>query len=315
MTPGIDVVIVAYRRWDLTRSCLEHLARQSVAHRVVVCDNGCDEGTADRVVAEFPDVTVTRLERNMPYASACNLAVAVGEAEIVVMMNNDVDAQPDFVQRLIAPFATNPVIGSVSSLLLRPGGERIDSAGLVADSTLAGFARLRGRPRPEADAPRPGLTGPAGAAAAFRRAAWEQVGGLDEAIPAYSEDLDLALRLRLAGWSTALALDAVGVHVGSATFGHRSADQRWRAGYARGYLLRLYRVLRSRAAARAVLTETIVVAGDLAISHDLAALRGRLAGWRAAADVPARLVPPPAAIDVQIDLLESLRLRRNAYER
>ena len=315
MTAAVDVAVVAYRRWDLTRSCLEHLARQTMEHRVTLCDNGCDEGTAERAAVEFPDVAVIRLERNMPYAIACNRAVANGSAELVVMMNNDVDVRPDFIERVVAPFAADPGVGSVGSLLLRPGEERIDSAGMVIDPTLAGFTRLRGRPRAEADAARPGVTGPYGAAAAFRRAAWEEIGGLDETIPAYCEDLDLALRLRQAGWPTALALDAVGVHIGGATFGYRSADQRRRAGYGRGYLLRRYGVLRTRAAVRALVTEAIVVTGDLVISHDLAALRGRLAGWRGAAGLPARTPPAAAALDQELDFLQSLRLRRSSYER
>ncbi len=314
MTPSVDVAIVAYRHWELTRSCLEHLAAQTMAHRVTLCDNGCDEGTAERAAAEFPDVAVVRLERNMPYAVACNRAVANGNAELVVMMNNDVDVRPDFIEGVVAPFAATPALGSLGTLLLHPGEETIDSAGMVIDSTLSGFTRLRGRPRAEAGANRPGVTGPYGAAAAFRRTAWEQVGGLDETIPAYCEDLDLALRLRQAGWPTALALDAVGVHIGGATFGHRSADQRRRAGYGRGYVLRRYRVLRTRAAARALVTEAIVVAGDLVLSHDLAALWGRVAGWRGAASLPPRPRPPAAALDRDLGFLESLRLRRRAYE-
>ena len=315
MTPSVDVAIVAYRHWDLTRSCLEHLARQTMDHRVTLCDNGCDEGTAERAASEFHDVSVVRLERNMPYAVACNRAVAKGGAEFVVMMNNDVDVRPDFIERVVAPFTADPGLGSVGALLLRPGEERIDSAGIVIDTTLAGFTRLRGRARVEAGAVRPRVTGPYGAAAAFRRAAWEDVGGLDETIPAYCEDLDLVLRLRRAGWPAALALDAVGVHIGGATFGHRSADQRRRAGYGRGYVLRRYGVLRSRVAARALLAEAIVVAGDLVLSHDLSALRGRVAGWRGAASLPARTPPPTAALDQELGFLESLRLRRSAYER
>jgi N-acetylglucosaminyl-diphospho-decaprenol L-rhamnosyltransferase len=313
VSPAVDVAVVAYRRWDLTRSCLQHLGRQTIPHRVTLCDNGCDENTADRVAAEYPEVHVLRLETNMPYAIACNRAIAAGDADFVVMMNNDVDARPDFIERLVAPFATDPAVGSVSSLLLRPGEEVIDSAGLVADVTLAGFARFQGLPCRQARSAQPALTGPAGAAAAFRRSAWEQVGGLDEAIHAYLEDLDLALRLRQAGWSAAIALEAVGVHVGSATFGHRSAGQRWRAGFARGYLLRRYGVLRTSAAVRTIATEALVVAGDLALSQDASALRGRLAGWRAAAGRPPRAFPPPPAIDHRIGMLESFRLRRNAY--
>ena len=61
------------------------------------------------------------------------------------------------------------------------------------------------RRRARRDRERPLLAGPAGTAAAYRRAAWEQVGGLDESIFAYMEDFDLALRLRSAGWGSLVA--------------------------------------------------------------------------------------------------------------
>jgi N-acetylglucosaminyl-diphospho-decaprenol L-rhamnosyltransferase len=342
----VDVAMVAYRKWELTRSCLDHLRRQTLPHSVVVCDNGCDQETSRRLAEEYPEVRVLRMERNMPYAVACNAAVAAGSAELVVMMNNDVDAPPDFLQRLTAPFPGRPRLGSVGALLLRPGEDEIDSAGLVADRTLAGFPRFHGLPPSAAlngataSAKRErngsalvdgglaqvkrmgvsfrgslGLTGPAGAAAAFRREAWNQVEGLDESIFAYLEDLDLALRLRAAGWDTVLALDAVAVHVGSATLGHRSAEQRRKIGHARAYLLRRYGVLRSRTAPRALATEAIVVVGDILYSRDLAALRGRVEGWRTAGEWVGRGLPcPPAhAIDAQIGFLHSLRLRRGIY--
>ena len=120
----------------------------------------------------------------------------------------------------------------------------IDSAGLAADVTLGGFPRLQGLDVAQAGSPQPLLAGPAGTAAAYRRAAWEQVGGLDEGIFAYMEDFDLGLRLRSAGWDAVVAADAVGVHLGSATHGHRSAWQRRHGGFGRGYMLRRYGLLR-----------------------------------------------------------------------
>jgi hypothetical protein len=71
-------------------------------------------------------------------------------------------------------------------------------------------------------------------------------------------------------------------------------------------------LLRSTSAARVVLTEAIVVAADAFLERDLEALRGRRAGWRAAANRPRRPAPPPDAIDRAIGLRESLRLRRHA---
>jgi len=146
-------------------------------------------------------------------------------------------------------------------LLVRPGGERIDSVGLAADPTLAGFPRLQGRPVADASERRPELLGPSGGGGAYRRTAWEDAGGMDERIFLYQEDLDLALRLRQSGWQAAIALDAVGVHLGSATSQRRSIWQRERAGLARGYILRRYGVLRSTVGPRALLTEALVAGG------------------------------------------------------
>jgi N-acetylglucosaminyl-diphospho-decaprenol L-rhamnosyltransferase len=310
---SIDVAVVAYNRYDLTQSCLEHLARQSREHRLLICDNGSTDGTAERLAAEWPAAQVARTPDNRGFAEACNAAVALGSADVVVLLNNDVDCHPDFLERLVAPLERDPALGSVAALCIRPGGERIDSIGLTTDPTLSGFPRLQGHPAAEAGSARPVLVGPAGTAAAYRRTAWDAVGGLDEHIFAYGEDFDLAVRLRAAGWSTVAAPDAVGVHLGSATHGHRSAWQRRHGGFGRGYLMRRYGLLRERTAWRTLLTESIVVAGDAVISRDFAALRGRLAGWRAAAGLPTHALPPRAAIDHDIGLREALNLRRGVY--
>jgi N-acetylglucosaminyl-diphospho-decaprenol L-rhamnosyltransferase len=315
MAPSVDVVIVAYNRYELTDSCLRHLAAQTVEQRVIIVDNGSTDDTRARLATEWPSVTLESFDENHGFAQACNRGVAAGTGEVVVLLNNDVDCRADFVERLITPLALDERLGAVAALMLQPGEKTIDSAGLAADITLGAFPRLQGLGITHARDEHPGLAGPAGTAAAYRRAAWQQVGGLDEQIFAYMEDFELALRLRAAGWSAVLAPDAVGVHLGSATHGHRSAWQRRHGGFGRGYMLRRYGVLRGRAAARALMTEAAVVLGDLAISHDLAALRGRVEGWRSAAGAPRRAQPPVEAMDESIGFRDSLALRRGVYGR
>jgi GT2 family glycosyltransferase len=314
-SPAVDVVIVAYNRYDLTESCLRHLAAQTLAHRTIVIDNGSTDDTSERVASEWPDVTVQRLPDNRGFAEACNRGVAAGDGELVVLLNNDVDVRPDFVERLVAPLLDDSGVGSVAALMLQPGEQLIDSAGLATDAVLGGFPRLQGLPTSEARRERPLLAGPAGTAAAYRRTAWEQAGGLDESIFAYMEDLDLTLRLRSAGWRSTLAADAVGVHLGSATHGHRSPRQRRNGGFGRGYVLRRYGLLSGREAPRALATEAVVVLADLAISRDLEALRGRVSGWHAARRLPRRPRPPADAIDASIGFRDSLALRRGVYGR
>lgn len=309
----VDVVIVAYNRYDLTQSCLEHLNAQTRDHRVILVDNGSTDETRQRLAEEWPEVTLRHTEDNRAFAVACNAGVALGDAPFIVLLNNDVDCRPDFVERVVAPLEADEVLGSVAALCVQPGERTIDSIGLTVDPTLAGFPRLQGRPVEEAASASPVLTGPAGTAAAYRRSAWEQVGGLDERIFAYGEDLDLTMRLRAAGWGSVAAVDAVGVHLGSATHGHRTAWQRRNGGFGRGYLMRRYGLLRRGAPVRTALTEAIVAVGDMVISGDLAALRGRVAGWRAARGLPARTRPPAAAIDASITLRDAVDLRRGVY--
>ncbi len=305
-------MVPVYEHYELTNSCLEHLARQSVEHSVIVVDDGSRDGSPERLRRAWPGVRMLQLESNGGYTRAVNHGVRAGEGEYVVLLNNDVQPRRDCLERLIAPMQHDERVGSVAALMLAPG-ERgaIDSFGVSADVTLAGFARMQGKPPGGIHAGGPALTGPEGTAGAYRRAAWEQVGGFDETISAYMEILDLALRLRSAGWATAQAPDAVGVHLGSVTYGRRSPAQRRQAGFSRGYLLRRYGVLRRRAAPRALFTEALVVAADAVVCRDLQALRGRLEGWRAARGCE-RHAWPEEAIDHSITLRESLALRRGA---
>lgn len=310
--PSIDVVVPIHGGYELTASCLEHLRAQTRAHRVVVVDDASPDDTADRVERGFREALVLRQGRNRGFAAACNRGIAAGTGDVVVLLNNDVDAQPDFLEELVAPLRDHDSVGCVAALLVRPDRRAIDSLGLTADPTGAGFARLQGAPVAAAGGRAPPLLGPSGGAAAYRRTALDEVGGLDEEIFMYQEDLDLALRLRGAGWDAAAAPRAVGLHHGSATAQRRSARQRRTAGWSRGYLLRRYGVLRGRTAPRALLTELVVVAGDAVVSRDLAALRGRVAGWRGARGHAARALPD-GAIAAEIGFMESLRLRRADY--
>jgi GT2 family glycosyltransferase len=278
-----------------------------------VCDNGSTDGTPEHLREHFPEVRLIELRANVGFGAACNRGVRAGTSDVVVLLNNDVECPPDFLERLGASFELDNSIGSASALLLMPGEARIESFGLAVDPTLAGYPRLRGAPRECAQTTDPVLVGPSGAAGAYRRAAWEQVGGLDEGVFAYAEDVDLALRVRAGGWETAGAIDAVGVHIGSASAVTRSNWQRYQGGFARGYFLRRYGILHGSAAVRALITEALVVVGDAVVfSHDLAALRGRIDGWGAARGRE-RLHPPEHVIDRRITFVQSVKLRLGVY--
>ncbi len=158
--------------------------------------------------------------------------------------------------------------------------ELIDSAGVIADRTLMGFDYLHGEPLGALSAAADPL-GPTGGAALYSRRAFERVGGFDERIFLYYEDLDLALRLAAAGARCRLAPAAIAVHAYSASLGAGSGAKYERTGWSRGYMLRRYGVMsRPRDAARVLLAEGAIVAGQLLLDRTAAGGRGRLRGWR-----------------------------------
>ncbi|MBC7441246.1 MAG: glycosyltransferase family 2 protein [Ramlibacter sp.] len=310
MGSSVDVVVPTYGNWAITRSCLDHLAAQSIPHRVILVDDAGPDDTAERVRADFPNVHLIALATNSGFAAACNAGIRAGTADIVVLVNNDVDAGQRMLEHLVTALDADTTLGSAAPLLLRPDGT-VDALGLCADVTMAGFVRLAGAPTSARENSR--LLGPYGAVAAYRRSALETVGLLDEGIFMYGEELDLALRMSAAGWGSVAVPESTGVHLGGATSGRGSATQRRRSGFGRGYLLRAWGVLRGRHALRAVVTEAIVCAGDLVLSRDLASMKGRLAGWRAGALAAPRPRSVPG-VDTSIGFVHSMRLRLGSYQ-
>jgi N-acetylglucosaminyl-diphospho-decaprenol L-rhamnosyltransferase len=305
---SVDVVITTHQGWEFTERCLRHLRAQTIPHTVIVSDGGSTDGTQESIRALFPEVAVIAHANDPGYAAATNHGVAAGSSDIILLLNNDAFCRPDFLERVVASFLSDERVGAVAPVTVRPDEQTIDSVGLTFDVTLAPFFRLAGRPREEAASVRPLLVAPGGGADAYRRSAWSDAGGFDERLSFYGADIDLGLRLRALGWRTVAAPDAVVVHLHSATSGHRSRRARQSGGWARGFLLRRWSVLRSRAVVRALATEAVVAVADLALSRDTIAVRSRVSGWRAASGLPRRRVPH-GAVDPDIGFVESLRLR------
>jgi N-acetylglucosaminyl-diphospho-decaprenol L-rhamnosyltransferase len=301
-----DVVVVTWRSGERVLRCLDRLREQDAAHTTWVVDNASGDGTVEGIRRRFAEARVLELEENVGFGRAVNAGAALGSAEAVVLVNDDVELEPGALAALLEPLG-DPAVGMVAGLTTIPGSGLVDGFGIELDVTLAAYNRLRGRPV----GGEPGLLlGPSGGLAAYRRSAFDQVSGFDDRLFAYGEDVDLALRLRHAGWEAADAPEAHGVHLGGASVGVDSPAQRFLAGFSRAFLLRRYGVLRGRHAARALAIESLVVAAGIARGRTLAHVRGRLAGWRAAGG--SRLAVPPGAVDGRITIREAVRRLRHA---
>jgi N-acetylglucosaminyl-diphospho-decaprenol L-rhamnosyltransferase len=289
------------------RRALSSLRAQTRPIDAVVVDNGSTDESAALAREEFPEVTLLELGRNIGFGPALNHAVAEQPGDPVILLNNDAECEPGFVEAMLDALTDDAQM--VAGVLVQERApELIDSAGVVADRALMGFDYLHGEPLEAASGGADPL-GPTGGAALYRHAAFEAVGGFDERIFLYYEDLDLALRIAAAGGRCRLAADARALHAYSASLGAASGDKYARTGWSRGYMLRRYGVMgRPRLALRALACEGVLCAGQLLRDRSAKGLGGRLRGWRDAAGLPTRQVGEAPLLD--ISMREALRLRR-----
>lgn len=311
MRPRVRVYIPTFNGADLLERALASLERQSQQVGVVVIDNGSADDSVVRVRRRFGDAHIVQLPRNLGFGRAINEGIRRHPADWVILVNNDVECKPRFIEALLE--ARGRGVDMVAGVLLQaasPG--RIDSAGVVVDETLLSFDYMHDSPADAALRAWPPL-GPTGGAAAYRHEALARVGGFDERIFAYLEDVDLALRLRSTGARCQLAGYARAVHRHSATLGSGSARKNALMGWSRGYLLRRYGILEQpRLAARAIATEAVICAGQLVIDRTITGTSARVHGWRTAGPLDRRSTPPGATIELSLDKALRNRLRRRS---
>lgn len=194
-------------------------AQERAADEIVVVDNGSTDGSLDWLRAHAPAVRVVALGENTGFAVAANRGIAATQAGAVALVNTDVVLDADWLARAVGRLEDDAGLAGVATrmvLMDRPGV--LDDAGDVLRRD--GVAEQRGHGKP--DGPRFAVPGEVfsacAGAAVYRRSAVLACGGFDERLFAYLEDVDLGLRLRLAGWRCAYE-PCVALHArhGSAT--------------------------------------------------------------------------------------------------
>lgn len=224
--PRACLVVLNYNGRALLDEALPSIVAQDYpAFEVVVVDNGSVDGSPQHVGARWPSVRVVALERNVGVTAALNAMVRAADgADVVGLLNNDVELEPDWLARLVTVLEQHPRAASAAGKLLRQGDRRIiDRAG----DAFAWSSWCGGRGAGELDAGQFGepaeVFSVGGAAALYRRAAFDDVGPFDEDYVAYLEDVDWGFRARLAGYGARYAPAAIGYHRGGATLGDINA--------------------------------------------------------------------------------------------
>ena len=309
-------VIVPSLTGNRLSALLDSLAEQTVAHQVIVVDNGSD-GSVERACERHQGVERLRFERNLGFSRAVNAGAARADGDVLLMVNDDVVCDPSFVAELAG--AIDPATGiTIATGVLRDAAEPclIETAGVELDHTLLAFDYLNGEPLSVLGDGVPDPLCPVGAAAAFDRETFRAVGGLDERIFAYWEEVELSLRMIREGGRCKLVAGAQGTHHHASTLGAGSVGKNYLTGFGRGYLLRKWNVITPRRLPGILVREIGVCTAHALVDRNLASVRGRVRGYRAATPTypyPSELLVdrgPSAVAQLRNRVRRRLNLRR-----
>jgi N-acetylglucosaminyl-diphospho-decaprenol L-rhamnosyltransferase len=211
----LAVVIVNYEAGEYLERCLASLQahRGDIALDVLVIDNASTDGSHDRAIAAHPWARLIRNARNVYLSPAWNQGIRETDAPYVLLLNPDTEWFAGTLADYVAAARAHPRAGLVGPMVRDPDGTVYPSGRpfpSVADAIGHAFLgpvapRNRFTRRYHQDgwdrSTERAVDWVSGCCMLLPRAALEAVGELDEGFLLYGEELDLATRLREAGWT------------------------------------------------------------------------------------------------------------------
>jgi GT2 family glycosyltransferase len=224
--PLVCVVILTLNQREMTSRCLDSLTPGRYSFRILVWDNGSEDGTLDAIERTHPGVLVHRHPTNLGVASGRNAAAKLASAEFapthLLFLDNDMVVEPGFVDALLQPMLDDPSIGQTQAKLrFMNDRTRLNDGGGCritwwrGQTMPVGFEEID---RGQYDTSKPCVA--CGGAMMVRASVFQELDGFDSRFDPFGpEDIDFSLRMSRAGYTATYQPRAVAYHQVSHTFG------------------------------------------------------------------------------------------------
>lgn len=226
VAPQISVLIPNWNGLKHLSVCFDALSRQTCPHvETIMIDNGSTDESVAFTAANYPGVKILALPQNLGLTGALNRGMAQAQAEIIAPLNNDTEVDPRWAEELLAALAATPSAGMAASkmrlfdrrTIIHSAGDAFGADGIPINRGV--WQEDTGQFDEDTL-----IFGACGGAVAYRRSMLEQIGGFDEDLFMYCEDVDLNWRAQLAGYQCVFAPKAIVYHHLSATGGGEIAS-------------------------------------------------------------------------------------------
>ncbi len=281
---SVAAIIPTWNRADLLESILTNLSTQSRRpDQVIVVDNGSADDT--QLVARRHAADLIVFPENRGFAEAVNEGVRRAKADWVLILNNDVVLEPEWLERLLTSAEQTQAQFAAGKLLQMRDHRRLDGSWDLVSRAAYAWRCGYGRPDGAIWSVRRKINFAPMTAALFRRSVFERIGFLETRFESYYEDVDFGIRCTLAGIEGIYEPAAVAIHMDKGSLGRRGARVYYLS--TRNQLLLLAKhypaaTLR-RFAWPVIVGQLLSVLAAARQGHPLAAVRGKfdaLRRWR-----------------------------------
>ena len=217
----VSINLITWNGAKYIDACLRSVMAQTFKDfSVIIVDNGSSDDTLAIIGERYPHLKIVKHQENLGFAKAHNQAIHWTKSDYVLCLNQDIVMEPNFLQEAVDFMEAHPMAGAIAGKLLRwQEGEKtkyIDSVGLKIYKNFRVIDLGTGEMDDGRYDLREEVFGLSGALPLYRRKALEETSYqqefFDESFFSYKEDVDLAFRLRVAGWEIWRVPTAVAYH-------------------------------------------------------------------------------------------------------
>lgn len=225
ISPFFSVLVLFWKSAQYLPTNLHALNEQTFKDfEVILLDNGAEEPPDPAVLRQYPSLELHLLSSrtNLGFAGGNNLAAHQARGEYIVLLNGDAFPEPEWLATLHQAALDRPGHCFASRLLDANNPDILDGEWNVYHASGLALRKNHKQPVSLGETKPCHVISACAAASVYPRVAFEQVGGIDEDFFAYMEDVDLDLRLRLAGYPCLYLPSAIVKHIGSGSTGSQS---------------------------------------------------------------------------------------------
>ena len=228
--PLISIITLNYNQVELTCQLLDSLRDITYPNvEIIVVDNASAINPKDTIQEYFPEVKLICNEKNLGFAGGNNVGIKTAKGKYILMLNNDTEVAPDFLEPLVATMEQNPKIGVCSpKIQFYYTKNRLQYAGSTAVNPYRVASYAIGYQQPDQGQfdHQGGRTHLAhGAAMLVASSAIELAGLMEESFFLYYEELDWCEQIKRAGFEIHFVPQSLVLHKESMTVGKQSALQ------------------------------------------------------------------------------------------